>query len=138
MGISGVPLEETTSRKEISDALIKHQGMVSYAAKEIGCHHGTLLRYLENNPEMAAIREEARKGYIEKRLDVCESVLDILASKVNTDPSNAYKSSVYILNNLGKKRGYAHPKAQEVNQDYDELVDKSEGLINNKTESQGS
>lgn len=138
MGIPGVPLEDTNSFDQIAGALKKHGGLVSHAAKEIGCCHSALLRYLERHPEMEEIKCQARQSHLEKRLDLYESVLDILASKAHTDPNNALKSSIYGLNNLGKKRGYAHPKAQEANPDYEELVDKSEGLINNKTESQDS
>lgn len=91
MGIPGVPFEKSHSKDEIVTSLKKHDGKLSYVAKELGCCHTSLLDYLKRHPDVKLVREEAQKSYLNKRLDVCESVLDVLANKVHTDPAHALK-----------------------------------------------
>jgi len=132
MGIQGVPTEKSYTEREIKEALEKHDGLISYASRELGCKHETLLAYLERHPHMMEVKDKARKGYIEKRLDVCERSLDLLVKRIDQDPSHAYKSIVYILNNHGGSRGYLHPHVKAVHAEGDyqkELLDATRTLI---------
>lgn len=131
MGISGVPFEKCHSKDEITNLIKKHEGKISYVSKELGCCYQTLLDYMERHPDVKQVREEAQKAYLNKRLDNCETALDIVLSKIHTDPQNALKSAIYTLNNLGKSRGYAHEatKAAEAAEQYkQELLDKTRNI----------
>lgn len=123
MGIPGVPFEKSHSKDEIVTSLKKHDGKLSYVAKELGCCHTSLLDYLKRHPDVKLVREEAQKSYLNKRLDVCESVLDVLANKVHTDPAHALKAAMYTLNNLGKDRGFAPTEVRAAHPDYPDLLD---------------
>lgn len=130
MGIPGVPFEKSHSKDEIVASIKKHDGKISYVAKELGCCHTTLLDYMDRHPDVKLVRQEAQKSYLNKRLDVCESVLDVLAGKVHTDPGHALKSAMYTLNNLGKERGYAPTEVRAAHPEYPELLDKSRDPTN--------
>ncbi len=131
MGIPGVPFENCHEKSVIVDALKKHDGKISYTAKELGCSQETIYRYMDRHPDVREAREQAQKAYLNKRLDVCESVLDVLANKVHTDPSHALKAAMYTLNNLGKERGYAPSEVRAAHPDYKELIDTTRDPTNN-------
>lgn len=135
MGIPGVPFESCHEKQEILDALKKHDGKISYVAKEIGCSQDTIYRYMERHPDVREARKAAQKAYLNKRLDVCESVLDVLANKVHTDPAHALKAAMYTLNNLGKERGFAPTEVRAAHPDYPELLDANRDPTNKKTPS---
>ena len=135
MGISGVPFEKSHDKEQIIQCIKKHDGKLSYVAKELGSCHRTLLDYLERHPDVKLVREEAQKAYLNMRLDVCESVLDVLANKVHTDPAHALKAAMYTLNNLGKERGYAPTEVRAAHPDYPELLDANRDPTNKKTPS---
>lgn len=130
MGIPGVPFEKSHAKEEILESIKKHDGKLSYVAKELGTTHTTLLAYLDRHPDVKQAREEAQKAYLHKRLDVCESVLDVLAGKVHTEPGHALKAAMYTLNNLGKERGYAPTEVRAAHPDYSDLVDKTRDPTN--------
>lgn len=123
MGISGVPFEKSHAKIDIIESLKKHDGKLSYVAKELGTTYTSLLAYLERHPDVKEVRENAQKAYLHKRLDVCESVLDVLANKVHTDPAYALKAAMYTLNNLGKDRGFAPTEVRAAHPDYPDLLD---------------
>jgi hypothetical protein len=131
MGIQGIPFENCHEKSDIIAALKKHDGKISYVAKELGCSHEAIYRYMDRHPDVKEARAEAQKAYLNKRLDVSESVLDVLASKVHTDPGNALKSAIYTLNNLGKERGYAPTEVRAAHPDYAELLDTNRDPTNN-------
>lgn len=136
MGIQGILLEKCHEKSEVLAIIKKHDGKISYIAKELGCHHDTIYKYFERNPDVKEFREQVQKDYLDKRLDVCESVLDILVAKVHEDPGNALKSTIYTLNNLGKTRNYAHEasKAAVATAEYQqELMDATRDPLNKST-----
>lgn len=109
MARRGVPIKDQISKEQFIQALKKQGGFVYYTCKELGIDTHTFYKLCELYPGAKEAVLQARVEYDEKSLDQCERVLDLLVSKVETDPAHAYKSAVYKLNNKGRSRGYAHP-----------------------------
>lgn len=108
---SGVKLEERFTDDEIKQAFVKNLGKITYACKSLGVTHSALTRYIERNPHVREFVKDLRCEYVETRLDAAEAVLDALLKRHEIDPKTALQSAIYILNNLGKERGYAHPNS---------------------------
>lgn len=111
----GVPMELIISTNTVITALKKHCGVITPAAKELGLDRAVLSRLIDRTPELKKELALQREQYVERRMDVAENVLDKLMQNADTRPELALRSSIYILNNHGKKRNYNHPEvlAQE-------------------------
>ena len=139
MGIQGVPFERDHSLSEVLAVIKKHDGKISYICKELGCSHDTAYSYMRRHPEAGEARLQAQREHLAKRLDVCETGLEILINKIHEDPNHAYKSIIYTLNNLGKDRGYDHAEARAAvaTAEYQqELLDATRDPLNKPTPQQ--
>lgn len=110
MGISGVPL--TTTSSEIKEALKKHNGIVSRAARELHLHISTLYRAFEADSDLKKYRDDIRIDYEESQLDEAEETLIYALSIRSDDLTNAMKASMFTLNTKGAKRGYVPAEVQ--------------------------
>jgi len=106
----GVYTEKSIPVATVLTALKKHCGVVTPAAKELGLDRWTLAKYIERHRELKEEVVRQREMYVEKRMDVAENVLDKLMQNADQRPELALRSSIYILNNHGKKRNYNHPE----------------------------
>lgn len=90
----GKPERYTTD--EVCDALMKAKGLVSVAARQLGCDAKTVRRYIERHPTVAQAKVEAR-----------ESILDMAEGRLfqAIDKGEPWAISS-ILRTLGKERGY--------------------------------
>lgn len=105
MGTPGVKFG--VKKSKIAEALKKHKGVVSYAARDLNTTHGTLLKYINKDPELVELLSNLRHDFENLLLDSAENTLLYGLGKRETDLTNALKSSFYILNNKGKSRGYS-------------------------------
>ena len=87
---------KTISTARIIAALRRHDGLVSLAAKALGCTHVTIYTRAKAEPVVAAALEEARSAL----LDVAESQLFKHIRKGNL------KAITYTTSRLGRHRGY--------------------------------
>lgn len=106
----GVPTEVTMPISTVLAALRKHSGVITPTAKEVGLDRATLSKFIDRTPELKREMAIQREQYVEKRMDVAENVLDQLMQKVDSRPELALRSSIYILNNHGRRRNYNHPE----------------------------
>ena len=53
--------------------------------------------------------EEVRYAFNQALMDKSENVFDAALDGHEEDMTNALKAATFIMNNLGKERGYAHP-----------------------------
>lgn len=113
MGQSGLNLYKQVTKTEILSALKKNQGIMTYTARELGISYNTLKKYTDMDPELRDALKQQRQEYIEGRKDKAEKVLDYLIGNLKNNPKLAFNSAVYVLNNQGKDRGYAHPQASD-------------------------
>ena len=111
MAHGGIPISEQVESALIISTLKKNNGVISKAARELGLHRDTLTAFFNSSEELKEILKKARLDYVTSRLDICEEVMDTLMTRIDDDPNHAFKSAMYILNNHGKDRGYAHPDA---------------------------
>lgn len=88
---------KTISSKRIADALRQSGGLISTAADALRCHRATLHRRIQQEPELAAVLEDAR----ETALDEAESVLQ---RKIREGDTTAL---IFFLRTQGRKRGYS-------------------------------
>lgn len=51
---------------EVAEALRVHHGQVCLAARALGCSYRTLLRYIEQYPELEDVRTAARRAVVEE------------------------------------------------------------------------
>lgn len=90
--------------KEITDAIKETGGVLSEAARLLGCSRQTMYNYFERHPEIEAVyREET-----EKSLDEAEAVLmDYVRGRVPYQTRKEQISAArYLLRTKGKHRGY--------------------------------
>lgn len=90
--------EPRATVEEIAEALVQRKGNISAVARELGySRRGTLKDRIDRTPELSAIMDDIREG-----------VLDRSEENVFTAADNGdVKTSLWILERLGKKRGYA-------------------------------
>lgn len=83
-------------KKAVINAIIKNNGLLTYAAKDLGCHWKTVKNYINIDPEIRDAYEEV----MEKKCDIAENVVvaDIVAGNVET--------AKWYLRYKGKHRGY--------------------------------
>ena len=93
-------------KKAMLAALEKTLGIVSTACKACGVTANSHAHYMKTDPEYKA----AADGMIDIALDFVESKL---FQAINEGQVTAI---IYYLNNHGKRRGYAHPKAEANNE----------------------
>lgn len=93
------------TNKEIIEALEKHSGFVSFAAKELGCCRQTLAKIIKNSIKL----EEAKNSCRESFKDLCESKL-----KENVE-ANKEASIIFALKTQARDRGYI--ERQDINID---------------------
>ena len=114
MAVGGIPIAQQIDPTLMLTTLKKNKGRLLSAARELDIDVVTLRKHFNSTEELKEELRSARNNYIEWRLDKCEEVMDKLLENVDDDPNNAFKSSQYILNNLGRERGYAHPEVASV------------------------
>lgn len=85
-----------TTPKQIIDALKRHGGFVTAAAKSLGIGHSALSLRISKNPELQNAREEITESF----LDLAENAL---IKKVQSGDLGAI---CFYLKCKGKKRGY--------------------------------
>ncbi len=85
---------------QIAGALRDGNGILSVAAKILGCHRNTIYNYLEDNPELKDIAEECRETLVDE-------AEQILLKKVKEEDMRCV---MFVLRTLGRHRGYcSHP-----------------------------
>lgn len=100
-----MPVKPTKVTKErVIEALIETRGMQTLAADKLGVNRRTMHNYCKLWPEAGEAVDEWR----ERRLDRAESKLDDLVE------AGELQAIVFLLNCLGKKRGYGNQSKLEV------------------------
>jgi hypothetical protein len=112
MGVGGHPFK--AHKHLIIESIVKHKGVLVRIAKDFGVERNTIRRKINEDPELIEELANARKDYIENLCDDAEDVLSMALKKADVDTNNGLKSAFYILNNLGRDRGYT-PPAQAIN-----------------------
>lgn len=85
------------TKQQIADALAETKGMVTIAARKLGCTTQTVYNYIERYPELAAIRDEE----VAKMGDAVELALyDEAVNKRNT------AALIFLAKTRFKDRGY--------------------------------
>ena len=98
-----IKLPKVTKEKVI-EALIETRGLQTLAADKLGVSRKTIWNYRQMWPEV----DEAVQDWQERRLDRAESKLDDLVE------AGELQAIVFILNCLGKRRGYGNQSKLEV------------------------
>lgn len=113
MATSGCPWK--CDKKTIIRALKSAKGRISHACKTLDVSHNTLVRRIRENEDLVEMLDDMRNGFNESLLDNAEDTLAFALNQKIDDLPQALKSSFYILNNKGEKRGYSaknNPNAQ--------------------------
>ena len=82
--------------KQGEEALIQSKGIISVAAKNLGCSHGTVLNYIKRYKSLQTVLREIN----EKLIDFTEGKLYQRISEGNTT------AIIFHLKTKGKHRGY--------------------------------
>lgn len=115
MAREGIPLLEQIPKEQIRKIIEKH-GIALDVYTELNISSSTFYRLLKAHPDLQESLDEARKKLIEMKCDEAEKVLFKLMKRADEDEKMAklsLNSAQYYLNNQGKGRGYAHPKASD-------------------------
>ncbi len=85
---------------QVAGALREGNGILSVAAKILGCHRNTIYNYLEDHPELKDLVEECRETLVDE-------AEQILLKKVKEED---IRCVMFVLRTLGRHRGYrSHP-----------------------------
>jgi hypothetical protein len=106
MGTPGVSSNFT--KEDICSALKECKGVVTHSAIKLKVNRSTLDRYIRQFGLEKELKE-FREQHDEEMLDEAENVLKYALSVRKDDLGNSLKSAFYLLNNKGKRRGFAHP-----------------------------
>lgn len=96
----------------ICEALEKSCGIVSDAAKMLGCNRSTLHKWIKHDDELKAAQDDSRDSIV----DIAESEL-IKKAKAGDITAN-----IFILKTLGKSRGYIENSQFNVSHDFDQAI----------------
>lgn len=91
--------------QQMIDALTEAHGLLSLAARIIGCDRGTVRNYINRYPTVKRARDDAK----DRVLDMAENNL---YQKVAEGDITAIK---YFLSTVGRERGYVTRSEQDVN-----------------------
>jgi len=84
------------SDREIEEALLRNFGIISYAAKELGCSYSALWKRVHATEELLAAKERAE-----------EKILDIAEAQLFKNIKEGKEASLFFfLKCRGKHRGY--------------------------------
>jgi predicted transcriptional regulator len=119
MGVGGVPFRP--KKESIISALKKHGGIVTRAAIELGVARWVLSKYLSKHKEFDELKEDLRQNFRAQLCDKAETALEEILTQ-NEDTTNRLRSAQYILNNLGKERGYSPLAVQASGETARELI----------------
>lgn len=91
-----MPKKNKYSKKQIINALIQNNGLITFAAKSLGCHRNTISNAMREDPSIW----EAYVDFNEVTLDLAENVIrsSIMAGDV--------KTAMWFLEKKGQSRGY--------------------------------
>lgn len=106
MGIQGVKCTLTIS--DFKNAIIKSRGRVVQAAKMVDLDRTTFHTKITEYG-LRDLLAEARTHYEEDIVDISEDFNEWAIQHKEEMPSLAQRSAFYILDNIGKKRGYNQP-----------------------------
>lgn len=102
--------KERYTKHQIIEALIETKGLVSLAAKKLGCSHNVIYDYKKKYPEVAAVFDEQRTALV----DVAE--LSLFKAIQKGEPW----AVALVLKTIGKGRGYV--ERQEIENSGDMTV----------------
>jgi len=112
MATSGVPYNP--DKQQIIQCLINEHGRITNAADALDVQYVTLKRYIDKHPDLVQLLDEIRQARVYKLTHAAEDTLDTAIQNKDADMTNALKASFYVLNNLGRRLGYAHEAVKEV------------------------
>lgn len=94
-------------QSDIMDALRRNNGVITYAAPELGVCRETLIDRCKTDPELKELLARLRNSHVKHKCAKAEKTVEAIMERWEVDASNALKASIFTLNNLGKELGYA-------------------------------
>lgn len=98
---------EKFTAEQVIEAIRLSNGIISAAAKALGCNRATVAAYIERYPTIAAAHQEAR----ETTLDIVENEL------MKQIKSGNITAIIFYLKTQGKHRGYVERQEHDVKAD---------------------
>lgn len=110
MGLQGVAFKATDL--EIIDKIKEFHGRIEVVATYFGVTPQTIYNRINRSPEIKTALEEEREHTLEVDLDMAQTAIRVALGRTDEDNiDSALRASFYLLNNKGKKRGFAHPES---------------------------
>lgn len=122
MGTPGVPFN--VPKAVILESIKKRQGVIVNISKDLDVCYETCLKHIRLDQELSDELDRQRNAYKEELCDLAENTLKSALIQTKDLPS-ALSSSKFVLNNLGRKRGYTPPTITTT----DEHVKKADAQI---------
>lgn len=86
----------TITKVKVKNAIIKEMGNLTKAAQRLGCVRKTVYNWIEKEPELAIVVEEAR-----------DTALDFVENKLMDGIREGHPTLIiFFLKTQGRKRGY--------------------------------
>ena len=111
MGTPGIPL--VIPKDAFVTALKQNKGVVSRVCKSLDICHNSVHKLIAEY-ELKELLDNLRNNYKTTLLDDAEDNLAYAMQQRDKDLNNTLKASFFVLNNLGKERGYAHPSSSSL------------------------
>lgn len=104
MATSGVAWNVDTS--VIIDAVKKHRGKLTHAARTLNVAYETLYKKIQKDPSLVQLVADCRNEYDKDILDTAEDVVYKVMTNLQADAQLALKGAIFALNSKGKERGW--------------------------------
>ena len=112
------------TEEEIILALIRNAGLVSYAAKSIGCDSSTIYRAIKKSPSV----QEAYNITKETNLDLAENV--VVAAMKGGNTKDALGAATFMLRYKGQERGYIKTAKVSITEELSKLMQSADERMN--------
>lgn len=100
--------------EQMKDAIVRADGVVTHAAKLLGCDPATVLNYAKQDEDVRAVLEEARQR-------VSDDAEAVIATTIrSTDPEDRDRSiaaAKWWLSRMGRDRGFGDGASLSVQHD---------------------
>lgn len=98
------PLSKRYTKEQIEDVIVRAHGLTSSICTALDCTTQQFYVYLRNKPEMKQLQEDCRMDFINEAERV------VMENLHDPDPSIRQQAAQYVLNRLGRTKGWGEDR----------------------------
>ena len=98
------PLSKRYTKEQIEDVIVRAHGLTSSICAALDCTTQQFYVYLRNKPEMKQLQDDSRMDFINEAERV------VMENLHDPDPSIRQQAAQYVLNRLGRTKGWGEDR----------------------------